>query len=126
MNVFVYGSNEAGINGKGAALEARKNWGAIQFCGHGIQGVGIDGGSYAIPTKDRYIKTLPLNKIKEYVTIFLEYARNHSEDTFILTAVGTGLAGYSHFQIAPMFRGASENVIFPLEWLPFQEKDNEE
>jgi N-acetylglucosamine kinase-like BadF-type ATPase len=121
MNVFVYGSNLAGINGKGAALEARKNWGAIQFNGEGIQGVGIEGSSYAIPTKDRNIKTLPLDKIKVYVDRFIEYTKNHPEDTFILTAVGTGLAGYKHSDMAPMFRGASDNVKFPTEWISYQQ-----
>ena len=35
--IFVFGSNEAGIHGKGAALLAKK-WGASNGIGEGIQG----------------------------------------------------------------------------------------
>jgi hypothetical protein len=45
--IFVFGSNLAGRHGKGSALEALKKHGAIYG-----QGVGPQGASYAIPTKD--------------------------------------------------------------------------
>ena len=48
MEIFVFGSNLAGRHGAGAALAALKDHGAIYGCGEGIQGQ-----SYAIPTKDR-------------------------------------------------------------------------
>ena len=51
--VFVFGSNKAGIHGAGAALVARNNFGAIL----GV-GVGASGSSYAIPTKDRNIRVI--------------------------------------------------------------------
>lgn len=117
MEIFTMGTNEAGRHGRGAALYARQHYGAIYGQGEGIQGQ-----SYGIPTKDRNIKTLPLDKIKVYVDRFIEYAKNHPEDTFILTAVGTGLAGYKHSDMAPMFIDAPNNVDFPNEWLEY--KDN--
>lgn len=48
--IFVFGSNLAGIHGKGAALEARKKHGVIFGVRYGLQG-----NAYAIPTKDRKI-----------------------------------------------------------------------
>ena len=84
--VFVFGSNLAGRHGKGAALFARNNHGAI----YGV-GVGIQNNSYAIPTKDHNLRTLPLHIIKQHVDEFIEYAK-HSNDTFQVTRVGCGLA----------------------------------
>lgn len=106
--IFVFGSNLAGRHGKGAALYARQHHGAIYGNGHGIQG-----NSYAIPTKDENLRTLPLDFIAAYVQRFLKFARRHPEWTFKVTAIGTGLAGYNPEQIAPMFRPCPENVILP-------------
>ena len=111
MRVFVFGSNEAGRHGAGAALFARQNHGAIYGQGEGLQGQ-----SYAIPTKDHRIDTLPLECIQPYVTRFLEHARLHPDDTFYVTRIGCGLAGYTDKDIAPMFKGAPENCKLPLGW----------
>ena len=54
--IFVFGSNERGAHGKGAALQAVTEYGAKYG-----QGFGLQGRSFAIPTKDFYIRTLPLS-----------------------------------------------------------------
>ena len=110
--IFVFGRNLAGRHGKGAALWARKNRGAIYG-----QGVGRQGNSYAIPTKDELMRTLPLSVISNYVSEFLEYASNYPELKFQLTPIGCGLAGYTRAVIEPMFLDyAPENVLWPPEW----------
>jgi len=111
VSVFVFGSNLAGRHGKGAALFARKHHGAIYGIGEGIQG-----SSYAIPTKDEKLKVLPLSTIKEYVNSFLSFAEVNSTMKFILTPIGCGLAGYSPKDIAPMFKDAPSNIILPEEF----------
>lgn len=78
--VFVFGSNLAGRHGKGAALWAKQHRGAIYG-----QGEGYQGSSYAIPTKDERINTLPLFRIRNYVHLFKRFAREHPELTFHLT-----------------------------------------
>ena len=85
--IFVFGSNLAGRHGAGAALDARKNHGAIYG-----QGVGLQGNSYAVPTKDEHIKTLPYERIEVYVRDFIRFACQHPEHTFNVTPIGTGLA----------------------------------
>lgn len=105
--VFVFGSNLAGIHGAGSALEAKKNWGAIQG-----QGSGRQGNSYAIPTKYRPSKVLMLSYIEQYIYYFIRYAAEHPEDQFEVVDIGCGLAGYKPEQIAPMFKGAPSNVTF--------------
>lgn len=113
--IFVFGSNEAGRHGKGAALVARQHFGAIYGQGYGVQGT-----SFAIPTKDRYLKTLTLYEIQTYCEGFINKAIETPELTYYITDVGCGLAGYSPYQIAPLFRGAPDNCIFPIsfkDWL---------
>jgi hypothetical protein len=109
--IFVFGSNEAGRHGKGAALFARQNHGAVYG-----QGVGRTGNAYAIPTKDLNIRTLPLLRIEQYVLDFIEYAYDHPELTFNVTRIGCGLAGYRDEDIAPLFKGAPDNCNLPDEW----------
>lgn len=118
--IFVFGANEAGIHGAGAAKFALDNHGAIWGVGFGFQG-----NSFGIPTKDYKIRTLPLEKIKIYVDNFIDYARIHTELRFMLTPIGCGLAGYKPHQIGPMFMGAPPNVIIPPEFLPFTSNQKE-
>lgn len=111
MRIFVFGSNLAGKHGKGAALFAKRHHGAIYGQGEGLQGQ-----SYAIPTKDRCLRPLPLTTIEHHVTIFLLFAAAHPELTFQVTRIGCGLAGYTDRDIAPFFRGAPRNCLLPGEW----------
>lgn len=108
----MFGSNLAGRHGKGAALFARQHHGAVYGCG-----VGPQGSSYAIPTKDANLRTLPLSEIEMHVVAFLVFAEAaRGLLSFRLTPIGCGLAGYRHDQIAPMFRNAPDNVIMPGEF----------
>lgn len=111
MNIFVFGSNLAGIHGKGSALEALKYHGAKR----GI-GFGFCGNSYAIPTKDRNLKSLPLETIQCFVKIFIVFAKNHPEMTFNVVKIGCGLAGYKEEQIKPFFQNSPKNVNLPEGW----------
>lgn len=109
-SIFVFGSNLAGFHGAGAALAAFKYYGAALGVGEGPTG-----NAYAIPTKDRAIKTLPLQEIHKAVQLFVLYTRHNPEKQFFVTRVGCGLAGYKDEQIAPMFRGAV-GCSFAEEW----------
>jgi hypothetical protein len=110
-DVFVFGSNLAGRHGAGAAKYAREHHKAI----YGIA-IGLQGESYAIPTKDKYLKSLPLYLIQDYIDEFLNFAYIHDKLTFNVTAIGCGLAGYTPEQIAPMFKNAPKNVNLPQEF----------
>ena len=109
--IFVFGSNLAGRHGKGAALYAMKHCRAVYG-----QGIGIQGDSYAIPTKDEHINTLPLDRITIYVNEFKEFARQHPEMIFSVTKIGCGLAGYTEDNISPLFKDSSVNCILPDGW----------
>ena len=111
-SIFVFGSNLAGRHGKGAARSARLYYGAIYG-----QGIGRQGQSYAIPTKDTHLKSLPLNIIQSYVQQFISYAKDHTELQFNITRIGCGLAGYTDEDIAPMFSDCPSNCILDRKWI---------
>lgn len=111
--VFVFGSNLAGRHGRGAAKAAMDNFGAIYGIGFGPQGQ-----SYAIPTKDSWLDILPIEEIKAYVFVFIQYAKQNPEQIFKVTKIGCGLAGYGPDDIAPLFEKAKtvENIHLPEEF----------
>lgn len=111
MSIFVFGSNLAGIHGAGAAAYARQYHGAIYG-----QGIGLQGDSYGIPTKDHRIHTLSIREITLYVDQFLEFARTHPAMTFNVTRIGCGLAGYTDGHIAPLFKAAPSNCVLDYKW----------
>lgn len=111
--VFVSGSNLSGRHEKGAAKTAMK-WGARYG-----QGEGLAGRAYAIPTVNASITgKLSIAKIASYVDTFIAFAEAHKELQFLVTAIGTGLAGWRTEDIAPLFRKARdlENVYLPKEF----------
>jgi len=113
--IFVFGSNEGGIHGAGAARFAHREMGAVM--GHGYGHVGK---SFAIPTKDRKIQnTLSLSIINIYVSSFIMYAYGRPDLDFQVTCIGCGLAGLDHKDIAPMFANASHNCHFDKLWEPW-------
>ena len=106
--VFVFGSNLEGQHIGGAACFAHDHFGAEWG-----NGVGPQGQCYAIPTMHG-----PLSAIKPYVDDFIEYARQHPMNRFLLTRIGCGIAGFKDEDMAPLFKDALElpNVSFPNEW----------
>jgi len=105
-HIFVFGSNTAGRHGKGAALDAKNNFGAITGQGYGLQGQ-----SFAIPTKDGDLNVLDNKQIQGYIDKFFEFAKNNPDKTFVFTDIGTGLAGKNANEITSMLSNKPDNVI---------------
>lgn len=110
--IFVFGSNLVGRHGAGSAYHAHQYWGAVYG-----EGVGYHGDSYAIPTKDHEIKTMPLFAIRPYVEDFLDFAKHRPDLEFNVVAIGCGLAGMKANDIAPLFKNAPENCKLPPEFI---------
>ncbi|MDE7414525.1 MAG: hypothetical protein K2N05_12170 [Muribaculaceae bacterium] len=104
-DIFVFGSNLEGRHLGGAARVAREKFGAIMGQGEGLQGQ-----SYAIPTMQGGVET-----IKPYVDRFIEVARECDQNTFYVTRIGCGIAGFTDEEIAPLFDEALDlyNVRLP-------------
>ena len=108
--IFVFGSNESGIHGAGAAkvaMDLGAEWGNPE---------GIQGNTYAIPSKDMEIRnTLSIDEIRVYVDRFIEYAKYKQQLVFLVTEICCGLAGLEPEDVAPLFKGAIEydNIHLP-------------
>lgn len=106
--IFVFGSNIQGAHGGGAAWFAHKRFGAEWGVGEGLTGR-----TYALPTMEGEMS------LKRAVDHFVDCAKQHPELTFLVTAVGCGIAGYTAAEVAPLFKEAAslENVYLPqLFW----------
>ena len=120
--IFVFGSNTQGRHGKGAALKAKNEFGAIYG-----QSWGRQGSSYAIVTKD-LTKTqhpsIKTDKIIGQIELLYSYSKKNSELDFYVVYSGKGvnLNGYTPKHMADMFRLATrriqmpENIIFEEEF----------
>jgi hypothetical protein len=108
--IFVFGSNLSGFHAGGAARIAL-DWGAIWG-----NGVGLQGKTYAIPTKSQdMIRTLTIEEIKPYVNDFINFAKNNPTLIFFVTEIGCGIAGLKHEDVAPLFKNAInvDNIYLP-------------
>lgn len=111
--VFVFGSNLAGIHGAGAALQAVKCFGAKYGVGEGLAGK-----SYAFPTLDKRLKKLPFERMEAARDTLYAACRENPDMRFLLTKVGCGLAGYPESEMSSLFTAAPANLILPDGWGP--------
>jgi hypothetical protein len=114
-DIFVFGSNLEGRHMGGAARVAYDKFGAVLG-----QGVGIQGQSYAIPTMQGGVET-----IKPYVDDFINLAREWDQNTFYVTRIGCGIAGFTDEEIAPLFDEAYDlyNVRLPKSFAEIIERN---
>ncbi|HEY2644556.1 MAG TPA: hypothetical protein VGI56_12455 [Galbitalea sp.] len=106
--IFVFGSHESGHHAGGAARYAVNNFGAIVGQGEGPQGQ-----SYALPTMGSP------EELEVAVGRFLWFANTRRDLTFLVTKVGTGIAGLKVEDVAPLFKDRSPNVVLPIEFEAF-------
>lgn len=109
--IFVFGSNRKGIHGAGAAYVAHHEYGAQ----YGV-GEGPTGQSYALPTCSAPGVSLTLQELTQHVERFLQHAWN-SNDTFWVTPVGCGIAGFTVEEVAPLFAKAPDNCLLPPRFM---------
>lgn len=109
--IFVFGCRRSGRHWEGAAAYALEHFGAIFEKGEGIQGQ-----SYAIPTAG-----ISLSVIEQAVNRFIEYAKEHPENNFLVTSIGCGLGGWRVSMIAPLFSDAVNipNISLPRDFWSF-------
>jgi len=105
MEIFVFGSNAKGIHNGGQAKDALLNHGAISG-----RGIGLQGTSYAIPTKRSLYESMPLSEVREHVLEFIKFARIHPEFTFEVQRIGCGNAGFTDGDMKPLFENSPKNV----------------
>ena len=128
--IFVFGSNPEGRHGAGAAKVARESFGAVYG-----QGEGLQGNSYALPTKDLRVtannglRSISREQIIENIKKLYDVARSMPEKTFKVAYTNgiteVTLNGYSGQEMVEMFLSAGEipsNVQFSENWKPMLEQ----
>lgn len=118
--IFVFGSNTAGIHGRGAALQAYKQFGCPYGFGEGLH---IESQTYAFPTlavpkgrKSFSLEPRTDDELLASVRKLYETAQKNPNLTFLLTKVGCGLAGYEESHMITLFRGTPANIVKPKGW----------
>lgn len=118
--IFVFGSNPEGRHGLGAAKVAIEKFGAIYG-----QGEGLQGNSYALPTKDLRLsdnQSLQPSKIVENIKRLYECARENPDKDFKIAYRNTeskSLNGYTGIEMIAMFIYSGpipSNIWVSEEW----------
>lgn len=111
--VFVYGSNQYAIHGAGSA-KAAMNFGAI----YKDVPIGLCGQSYGIITKSFSDVPVTIEFIYIQVKVLHEFALLRTDLTFLVTKIGTSLAGFTVEEIAAIFKSFEwpDNVVLPIEF----------
>lgn len=106
--VLVFGSNSKGHHSDGIARLAHERFGAEW----GVS-AGPTGKCYAILAMHAGIED-----IKSHVDDFVEYVRNHPNNRFLITRIGSEISGLNDEMIAPLFKDLKDipNVCMPKEW----------
>jgi hypothetical protein len=109
--VFVFGSNDRGLHAGGAARDAVTRFGAIWGQARGLQG-----DSYAIVTMG---EDVDLESIRAEVQQLFGFARANPQLTFLMTRIGTGIAGLPEAEMKALFGAATpDNIWLPRGWDP--------
>lgn len=126
--VFVFGSNPEGRHGAGAAKIAKTNFGAVTGVGEGLQG-----NSYALPTKDLRVtenngyRSIPVPEIIKNIQRMYEVAAKNPDKNFMVAYTNTPgrrtQNGYTGAEMIQMFveagfpgNGIPSNVQFSENW----------
>lgn len=112
--IFVFGSNLAGQHIGGAAKQAHEQFGAEMGVGEGMTGQ-----CYAFPTLGKNFEKLPFHMFLRSVRKLYNRCLDYPMHNFLLTPVGTGIAGYAVSEIAPMFKNHPRNLVMPEEFEEF-------
>ena len=125
--IFVFGSNPEGRHGAGSAKVARLQFGAIYG-----QGEGLQGNSYALPTKDLRVfenhgyRSISRENIIENIKKMYSCANEHPDKNFKVAYRNKEneftLCGYSGGELMSMFKEACDgnypdNIYFSKEWV---------
>lgn len=97
--IFVFGSNKDGNHAGGAAKQAYESFGAEWGIGKGVSGQ-----TYAIDTMSG------VDELTNNLEDFLRYVKKHPKQEFLLTPIGTGIAGYTQQHVHEMLDIAAYRV----------------
>lgn len=101
--IFVFGSNLSGMHLAGAAKQAMDNFGTIWY-----KAEGLAGRSYAFPTLNEKLEKRSFVDLVKSTKRLYKCAQDNPNKEFLLTAIGTGIAGYEEWFMERIFNQAGE------------------
>lgn len=114
--IFVYGSNQFAQHGAGSAKAAFEKFGAIM----NDAPIGLVGKSYGIITASCTNTPVAISFISDQVNVLYHFARLRPDLAFLVTKIGTGIAGFSIREIAGIFFALEDNrpnnIVLPKEF----------
>lgn len=111
--IFVFGSNLNGEHLGGAARQAFND-----FCAEWGISEGITGQCYAFPTLDENMNKQNRACLLDSIVNLIDTCECNQDKIFLMTSVGTGIAGFSISYISGLFNlfKLPKNLVMPLEW----------
>lgn len=103
--IFVFGSNRMGHHIGGAAKLAFDKFDAVWGMAEGLFGQ-----SYAFPTLGYNMQQVTMQQLEASRDSLYACAIRNPDKEFLLTPVGTGIAGFSIEEVAPLFENMPTNV----------------
>lgn len=104
--IIVVGTNSAGIHAGGAAAQAHRHFGALMGCA----AKSIGGQSYGIVTLDFDMKRVSPLYLASQAEDLRTIAFANPDKEFLLTPIGTGIAGFDIKMIEEIFTNLPENI----------------
>lgn len=109
--IFIFGSNRNGTHAGGAARQAHEDFGAEWGVGEGLTGQ-----CWAFPTLDEDMQQVTIADLEASRDKLYQFVQANPELEFILTPVGTGIAGFSREVIEAIFDTLPHNIIKTDNW----------
>jgi len=110
--IFVFGSNLNGNHAGGAALQAKKDFGAEDGVSEGLTGQ-----SYAFPTLDKDMQKVSKEDLLKSKELLYKVAEENKDKEFLVTKVGCGIAGFTEEEMKEIFKGEKpNNIVLPAGW----------
>lgn len=109
--ILVVGTNMNGHHFGGAAAQAHRDFGLRWECAEGISGQ-----AYAFPTLDHQMGRRTHQALERSRDKLYQAARAHPRYRFLMTAVGTGIAGYQVREMMSLFTDPPANIVLPPEF----------
>lgn len=109
--IIVVGTNLAGKHLGGAARQAHNDFGLVWGVGEGLYGK-----TYAFPTLTEDFGKRAIASLQESVRKLYQCCNDNQDKQFLLTPVGTGIAGYAVNEMKALFTNPPTNLVLPEEF----------
>lgn len=110
--IIVVGTNLNGNHYGGAAAQAHRDFGLEWGIAEGLSGQ-----SYAFPTLDNDMRKCSRESLENSIRLLYGTCIEFDKKEFLLTPVGTGIAGFEPEYMKSLFKNPPKNLKLPEDWI---------